>query len=504
MALLVPTPDYSDKDFDAVRLRLQNLIKSVFPEWTDFNVANFGNILLELFAFTIDILGFYQDNQSLQSRIVTATQREALLGLVKLIGFKPAAATAASATVLVSLPAAPVGTFTLPKGSIISTEEITDPIEYQLLADAIILPGANPSNVSVSAENSLSREDTFTSSGQANQAFVVSNVPFVDGSATLIAGDGVYTQVDSFLSSAASDKHFTVTVDQNDRATFRTGNGINGTIPVGTVTVGYKTGGGSRGRVEANRLKKIKGGPFTDSLGNSVQPTVNNAAASVGGLDRQTIAQIKLLAPEALRTISRSVTKEDFEINARRLRDVARALLLTKNEDPSIAENSGILFVIPQGGGLPTQALKDAVFNQVTVVFPCTLTFSVFVQDPLYKTIAIFAVVFLKQGQTPATVKAAIIANLTAFFAVSNADGTPNTNVDFGANIKANDGTLVGEVAVSDVENAIRDTAGVRKVGPGPSDLTLNGLRDDVELLLREFPKLGTVTLINGDTGLPL
>lgn len=37
MALLAQASDFTDKDFDSLRLRLQNLVRSVFPEWTDFN-----------------------------------------------------------------------------------------------------------------------------------------------------------------------------------------------------------------------------------------------------------------------------------------------------------------------------------------------------------------------------------------------------------------------------------------------------------------------------------
>ena len=58
MALLAQASDFTDRDFDALRLRLQSLVRSVFPEWTDFNVANFGNLLLELYAFVGDVLGF--------------------------------------------------------------------------------------------------------------------------------------------------------------------------------------------------------------------------------------------------------------------------------------------------------------------------------------------------------------------------------------------------------------------------------------------------------------
>ena len=39
------------------------LVESVFPEWTDHEVAGFGNLLVEMFAFVGDVLGYYIDNQ---------------------------------------------------------------------------------------------------------------------------------------------------------------------------------------------------------------------------------------------------------------------------------------------------------------------------------------------------------------------------------------------------------------------------------------------------------
>ena len=72
----------------------------------------------------------------------------------------------------------------------------------------------------------------------------------------------------------------------------------------------------------------------------------------------------------------------------------------------------------------------------------------------------------------------------------------------FGFNIKDADGNPAGEVALSDVFNVIRDTAGVRKIGDRHGDLKLNGLPADVKLGIKEFPILGdSIALINGDTG---
>lgn len=501
MAIVNKSADYTDKDFDSLRFRLRNLVRSVFPEWSDFNVANFGNILLELYAHIGDVLLFYQDNQARQSRIVTATQRKAMIGLVKLIGYTPSSATPATVDVTLTLGAVPAGAVTIPKGTFVLTEEVTTPIKYQLLDDAVVDAGASPATVTVSAENSEPFEDTFASTGLPNQSFALSHTPYIDGSAVVLAGNGLYTQVDNFLSSLPADKHYTVVVDQNDRAQVRFPNGVNGAIPVGTITIDYKTGGGTAGRVEANKLKRVEGS-FTDSLGNPVTVTANNAAASSGGTDRQTVAQIRERAPATVRVQNRTVSREDFEINALRLADVARALMLTSNEDDTIAENAGVLYVVPVGGSAPSAALLAQVKTQVTVTYPSTLTFSVETRAAVYKTINITAKVFFKQGVTKATVAAAVRANLANFFLIQNADGTKNTNIDFGANIVDDGGAYTGELALSDIFNVVRDTTGLRKIGTDPGDFLLNGTYDDVVLAKKEFPVLGTVSLVDGDTGL--
>jgi hypothetical protein len=84
MGLLAPAKDLTDRDFDSIRLRLQSLVRSVFPDWTDFNLASFGNILIELYVVVGEVLTYYQDNQAGESRLLTATQRKNILALCKL------------------------------------------------------------------------------------------------------------------------------------------------------------------------------------------------------------------------------------------------------------------------------------------------------------------------------------------------------------------------------------------------------------------------------------
>jgi len=498
VAALPPSVDYTDKDFDSLRARLIALLKSVFPDWTDFDVASFGNLLLEMFAFVGDVLTFYQDNLARESRLVTATQRKNVMALAKMLGYRLSGAQPATANIEFRLARPTVAPVTIPAGTIVRTQEVTEPIRFQLLTPVLIPAGATLG--AGVAEHSKTHMQLFDARGLADLSLPLDFGPYLDASAVVSTPQGVFAEVDSFLDSGPNDRHFVVAVDQNDLATVRFGNGANGLPPSGTISATYKTGGGSAGNVDAERLVVLEG-TFKDAHGGLVQLSARNPLAASGGVDRQTIASAKLLAPESLRALTRTVAREDFEINARRLPGVARALMLTSNEDVSIGENMGILYVVPQGGGLPTSALKAAVLHQVTEAYPCTLTFQVSVQDPVFRRIDVAARIFFRQGATPTAVRGAIRANLSAWFRVSEPDGTPNPNIDFGFNIKDADGNPVGEVAWSDVFNVIRDTPGVRKVGDARLDLTLNGLPADVKLNVREFPVLGTVTLRNGDTG---
>ena len=500
MALL-PTPnvDYTDKDFDSLRARLFALIRSVFPEWTDENVANFGNILVELYAHVGDVLTFYLDNLGRESRVTTATQRRSLIGLSKLVGFRPATAAAATVNLTLSIPAPVAGNVLIPAGDFFSTGDAVAGVRFQLLTPATILAGQT--SVVATAENSSTAQDLVASSGLALQEFVLAQSGYLDGSALVVFADGTYSEVASFVNSGPTDKHFVVVVDQNDIAHVRFGNGTNGKVPVGSGSVTYKTGGGALGNVEKNSITKVESS-YTDTFATAVVLSSKNLSRASGGIDRMSNARIRELAPESVRAPINSIARDDFVTNARKVAGVARALMLTSNQDPAIAENTGILYVVPQGGGAPSGALKAAVLNQVTVVFPPPLTFKVSVADPLYKAVDVYAIVFRRQGVTGAEVRLRILAALAAFFAVSNPDGTSNTDVAFGGDVVDASGATNPGVAWSDVFDAVRDVSGVRKIGATPGGgFLLNGLLSDVVLASQEFPKLGNVTLIDGDTG---
>lgn len=508
MPILPASTDYTDKDFDSLRARLFNLIQSVFPNWSVTAVANFGNLLVESFAFIGDVLTFYQDQQAREGRMATVQLRKNMIALAKLIGYELRPAAAASADVVLTLTNAAdlVGTVT-PDPSALSvvlrTNEITNPIRGELVGPVSFNLAAGETSKTFTWRHALTRPTYIVAStGKPDQILYAPYTPFLaDGSEVVsTTADGTFTRVESFLESGPNDLHYVRQIDQNDRAAFRFGDGRNGKVPTGDIRIQYKTGGGVDGNVDQDSLISVETS-FFDTTGRRAYLSATNPAAASGGVAREEVEAARVNAPESLRVLNRTVAREDYEINARLVDGVGRALMLTSNEDVTVSENRGKLYVIPSSGGTPSGALLDAVKTMCTVTYPNTITFQLEVLPAAYKTIDIVAMVWLRENYTPSTVKADILAALAAFFQPMNTDGTANDAVDFGFNYKDADGLPAGEIAWSDVFNAIRDRAGVRKLDQA---MLLNGAVDDVSISNWEFPALGTVTIINGDTGTAL
>lgn len=504
MALLPTTLDYTDKDFESLRERLINIIRGVYPDWTDFDVANFSNIVIESFAFVGDVLTGYQDRQAGESRLRDATLRQNVLALAAHLGYRPSASSAATTDVLITLDAVPSNNTIIPAGSTFRTRDVSGAVVFQLLTDVSIAAGLNPPQAFGLVENSQSISgEVAQSTGVPNQDVQLIRTPYIDRSLSVVAANGVFTEVENFLSSTSSDLHYTLVVDAEDRARVRFGNGVTGALPVGQIFFDYKIGGGTSGNVDRNTISIVdNASSFTDVLGVPVRLSVSNQNPARGGQGRETIAQIKQNAPQARRITDRTVSLEDYTIAANAVPGVARSLMVTSDQLPGLPENRGRLYVVPVGGGTPSSGLLANVLTAVTVTRPNTITFQVTTLPAVYTSVNIACTVFLTASAAASTVAAAVRSRLASFFSIQNIDGSRNTAIDFGINYSTGrSGNQEAEIPFSDVYNVVRDTPGVRKIGDRDVDFTLNGASSDLAIPPVAFPVLGDIIITDGDTG---
>lgn len=143
--------------------------------------------------------------------------------------------------------------------------------------------------------------------------------------ATSATGDDLWTPVPDLLDSPPFAEHFVAEVDNDGRASLRFGDGQYGREIAGATALRavYRIGNGRAGNVGAEALRHVAvaGGlaPFVDA--------VRNPLAGGGGVDPETIEEVRRFAPQAFWAKQlRAVTEDDYRLLAEELPEVASAV----------------------------------------------------------------------------------------------------------------------------------------------------------------------------------
>ena len=307
--------DYTTKDYNSILQELITQLKSAYPEHgTDFeHEDSAGRMLLEAWVYVADLMLYYLDRQANESYLPTAKERQNIINLCKLIGYKVASATPAQAKVKFTLAN---GAHELPvyisKGTRLSTEE---KIFFELANDVVIQPGME-SATGTAVEGESYTEYLVSGQNEDNQSYYLSRTGVLSVESVYV--DQVkWEQVDSLTQGGPMSKIYTLEVDGASRAKIVFGDGRNGMMPEEEVQIEivYRVGGGIRGNVATNTIINMPS-LAKDRNGNSIVVTVGNPEAASGGADPEGIEHVKLWAPRFYETQGRLVTEKDYETAA--------------------------------------------------------------------------------------------------------------------------------------------------------------------------------------------
>lgn len=529
-----PRPiDYVNLDQAGFEARLKEGFSTLYPNVDLSTDAEMTVHLLGANAQLGDRLAYYLRRQATESRVATAVLRTSLLAHARTNGYRPRGISAATSPLQrFSLATSAVSPVTIPAGTIIRSSTDAS-IKFRTLAEAQI--GIGETSVLASAENSELWQDTDTATGKAYYAYTAARTPYVDRSMVVETAAGEWTEVfDNFKASLATDRHFTTTTNTKNVVTVRFGDGINGAIPNGTVTYTYKTGGGSKGQLDAGMLTVLNG-VFYNDLNAIVAVTTTNEDATVGGDDRESDGSIRLGITANQRVQQSATARDQYELVAETTAGVTRALMLTRNEYSAVPFNEGLLSIVPTGGGVASQELLDAVaarFGDEVYVGnpddvgsdpptrfprgdkPKTASFQLFVRPAQYAVVNITAKVVPATGVVLSQLRTTILANLARFFRVmipaaeaypgTELEGlVPNPLINFGFYMALAANSTTAGLAYSDLYDVVKDSSGVQKILGTADGFLVNGVHADAPVNLWEFPALGIVTLIHGVTGRP-
>ena len=145
----VPQIDYTSRDYTSIREDLISLIPNFAPNWTNRDPADFGMTILEAFAYMGDQLNYYIDRAANESFITTASQRDSVLQLARLLGYQATNNTASKVTLTFqNSTGSPI---TVPALTQVATSNITSSTSTQ-----VIFETASSITISANSSNSTS------------------------------------------------------------------------------------------------------------------------------------------------------------------------------------------------------------------------------------------------------------------------------------------------------------------------------------------------------------
>lgn len=322
-ALQPPTSiDYTSKDWIGFVTSMLNYAQVIFPEWDTSSQADFGLMLVQLFAYMGDILSFYGDRLTQEAYLPTATQRLSILNIAQLLGYVPTNGSPSTGTVVFQTTPGSVAV-TLPAGTQLATNfntDINQPVIFE--TDTGISVPANGGTVTANVTQGItySMVALGTSTGFADQVFKIPQANVEDNSVQVFVLSSAgnvqqWNQVQFLVDSSEDNLVFSISVDQHQVTNIQFGDNINGAIPgIGlTIYATFTVGIGSAGNVPAGSV-----GTFVTPVPNVFVPfqssgsVLYQSSAMTGGSDPETNDQIRANAPAAYQVQKRAVSSDDF------------------------------------------------------------------------------------------------------------------------------------------------------------------------------------------------
>ncbi len=434
--------DYMARDYGSFLQSMRELIPEKLPEWKDFeSEADFGNVLLQLFAHMGDILSYYQDRIANESFLGTAQSRRSVVHHLKLIGYRLATASPASTTLKISVPDTCDKTITIEKGNAFATKSQKDKpsvrFEYTQERPLTIDFSKQPKDpqdpkrkyfdsVPVEEGRLIKDEILGASDGTPNQIFQLTHPELILRS----LGKAQDIQKDIFLIvkigekidkwnlqetlafSRDEQKDYVIEIDGEDHATVVFGDGDFGAIPPkgAVIKATYRVGGGSHGNVPKDSITTIVDAPKLALLG----AKVTNADPATGGAERESIEHAVLHAPHVFRSRKRAITAEDYKALALDLRGVGRV------RAEAAGFNTVKLYVAPEGGGYVSDVLERDLLAHFEDKRPISTIIEV--KDVDYVNIYVTATVDIERYYSREDIKEKVIRAGKALLAFENVD----------------------------------------------------------------------------------
>jgi Baseplate J-like protein len=358
--------DYVTKDYDGFLEMMKEKIPDLTPEWTDTSDSDQGMVILQLLAYGLHVLAYYEDKATNENILHLAQTKKAILLLSRFLGYEMTKQTPATSTVRFYKDDSRLESrVVIPKGTQVSTDpELGEQIMYETTEPVTIDPGEEFAEINVVQGETVNREFIGIGTGLDGQQFTLEYPDVIEEDIQIVTEengkDYYWTLVDNFIDSQPTDRHFITTINEEDQTIVIFGDGIFGMKPPYDINVfsNYRHGGGTMGNVAVGLINTI-----VDTLVTGVD-RVENTEPATGGEDYEDLEHVRIMAPKSFRTGGKAVTPTDFEDIAEGIYGVNRALC----EETFNIDNEVILHIATTNMQPAPQTLLDKVKSELDKV----------------------------------------------------------------------------------------------------------------------------------------
>ena len=382
---------YVNKDHESIVSDCVLRIKERYGDkWNDFEEDSAGMMMLQAFSYITDILLFYLDRQANETYLPTATERQNLINMCKLIGYRPAPAQAAQVDLRFTLDRQHTQDTVIPAQFQVATSE---GVIFETQADATIRAGETAVTVSA-LEGETFNEQIGTSNGDLNQEFYLPRSGVIQ-LAELYVDSRAWAVADSTADRLAHEAVYMADMDAWGRVRISFGNGKNGRVPEAGAKIRavYRVGGGTGGNVTSNTITTMRSS-VADIVGERVKVSATNPAPAAGGTDAESVERIKQWAPRSYEAQNRCVTQTDYETIAMTFRDPeagaiakARAVVKERTGEANVIKYYILAYSGSGGVAVAPQGLKDKLLAYINE--RKMLTDWIEIQDGTWRTVDI-------------------------------------------------------------------------------------------------------------------
>ena len=317
--------DFSALDYDRMQRAAIEYIKTYYPNnFNDFVASNGFMMIVELVCYLANVLSQRSDILADESFLPTSQTTEAVINHLSLINQQLQRATPATVDieitfnspvpVEVKIPSGVKFSFTGPDGDPVFYEVFRAPGDF---TNPISIPPNKRGIIAYGIEGNTPSPVVYNSSGGPDQYIDITTVNVLDAPITVDVKSGNDTvrwdRVDILEKADPNDDVYEV-LYLGSKTRIKFGNDLAGKAPLAgdEITVGYRVGGGVRGRIGAGTINETRAVTPLPPLSASVEALFRNPSPSQGGTDEETIDHAKRRAPAEFATHDSIVTGADY------------------------------------------------------------------------------------------------------------------------------------------------------------------------------------------------